>query len=273
MRLNGGIENAGKPMLLPPGAKWQDFAKSMSDAEVIAQRKLGRDEVCAVYDMDPGLLGVGDNIGQAGLATLFPSLFQTTLPPWLTLIQGCVRAIVIEPYPLLRGHWVEFETGDVLRGDPVKEAVARKTDLMSGVITINEARAVRNLAPIDHPDADRPLIPTNNMIFLGDSPTRDTSTEAAPGQGDQTKAITLNVERAADRVYRRLKAGTPAAWNAERFEHELADDLRAAGANGTAADTAKAWAGALSALVADAAGDADAARRNFAVLLPTDHEN
>lgn len=261
MQLNGGIENAGKPLLLPPGAKWQDFAKSMSDAEIIAHRKIGREEVCAVYDMDPALMGVGDNVGESALAVLFPSLFQTTLPPYLTLIQGSFRAQVIDPHPAYVGQWVEFDLRDVLRGSPQDEANARKTDLMSGVMTINEARSGMNLPPINHPDANRPMIPTNNVIFLGDSPTRNPSTEG------QAAAVLSNLDRAADRVARRLKAGATVAdaWDAERFERELRDDLTAAGANGTAAQAAAAWTAAFGGLIAQTADDPDALRSTVAL--------
>jgi HK97 family phage portal protein len=94
-----GAHNAGKPVFMPPGAKWMSFAYSASDAELIAQRHLTREEVAAVYDIKPPELGVIDKSVGPAVPTLLPSLFTTTLPPWLELMCDCVGAQVIDPSP------------------------------------------------------------------------------------------------------------------------------------------------------------------------------
>jgi hypothetical protein len=97
-----------------------------------------------------------------------------------------------------------------------------------GLRTINEGRKLIKLPRIDHPDADRPLIPVNNMIFLGDSPKRTPAGERRrpPGAERPAGAIERAIVRAGNLAYRRLKAGDEDhAFNAERFERELAHDL------------------------------------------------
>jgi hypothetical protein len=108
-------------------------------------------EVAAAYDIKPPNIGAARGDGALGLEVCSPDLFQTTLPPWLTLFQDAFGAQVIDPTPAFAGQSIEFDLGDVLRGDPVKEANALKTLVMIGLRTINEARAKLNLPPIDHP--------------------------------------------------------------------------------------------------------------------------
>ena len=173
-----GADAAGQPISLPPGAKWQSFAYNANEAELVAHRKLGRDEVASAYDIKGPSIGIFEDV-KGAVADIFPDLFQTTLPPWLSLIQDSFGAQIIEPEPRFAGQWVEHELGDVLRGDPVKESVALKTLVLTGLMKINEARAKLNLPRIDHPDAERVMFASNNMIFLGGTPLRDTASEQA----------------------------------------------------------------------------------------------
>lgn len=275
MSLNGGYENAGKPILLPPGSDWKNFAYSASEAELINQRKLNREEVAAAYDISPPLIGIMDRATYSNIVELVRGLFQTTMPPWLTLIQDAIYAQVIAAEPAFAGQWVEFDLTDVLRGDPVKEAAALKQGLQGGGMTLNEVRQVRNQPPIDHPNADVPLVQANNLLpitELGDDAT-DSGNAYSEDEEPALKALFENVRRAGDRVYRRMKAGEPDPWAAERFERELRDDLAAAGMNGEASPTAKAWTAALDAIVADAAGDPDTLRTSFKALERSTPQN
>ena len=58
--LYGGPENMGKPALLPPGLDWKSIGGSVVEAALIEQRKITRDEVCAVYLIPPPMLGILD---------------------------------------------------------------------------------------------------------------------------------------------------------------------------------------------------------------------
>jgi HK97 family phage portal protein len=226
-RMRGGPDNAGKLLMLPPGAKWMSFAYNANEAEIVAQRKLTVPEVAAAYDISPPNVGWLEGMARSGLEVITPGLYKTTLPPWLTLIQESFGGQVIDPNPTFAGQWIMYDLGDVTRGDPEQEASALKTLSLSGLMTINEARAKLNLPRIEHPDADKPLIPVNNMTFLGGTPLRDPGSEPTPGNSAQVQALLGNVQRACDRVVRRLKAGETGAeaFDSERFERELRDDL------------------------------------------------
>lgn len=172
-RVYAGPDNSGRPVLLPGGVEWQQMSFNAQEAELIEQRRLTREEVAAVYDVPPPMVGILDKATYANISEQHKMLFTTILAPWLVLIEEQLKAQVIDGE--YDGQWVEFDLKDVLRGDPVQEAQALKTQIQTGLLTINEARAILNLKPIAHPNADRPMIPTNNVGFIGDQPVDETA--------------------------------------------------------------------------------------------------
>jgi HK97 family phage portal protein len=170
--MHEGIDNAYRVALLTGGADWKPMAHTAVEAELIEQRKLNREEAAAVYDIPPPLIGILDKATYSNIETQHRMFYTDVLGPWLTLIEETVQAQLIDPEPAFAGQFVEFDLNEVLRGDPVKRAESLKTQVASGVLTINEARDLENRPRIDHPDADTALIPINNLAPIG-TPSRD----------------------------------------------------------------------------------------------------
>lgn len=253
-RLHVGGTNNGRPMLLPPGSEWQPFGQTAHEVELIDHRKLNREETAAAYNAPQPLIGILDHATYSNVAELHKIVYGPVLGPWLVLFEETIKAQVIDGEPEFEGQFVEFELREVLKGDALKEAIALKTQMQSGLLTINEARQIQNLPPIDHPDCNKPMIPTNNMTFVGGS-----STDNANG------AVARNLARVANRLYRSACAGED-GWDAARFHRELLHDLRAEG-HADAEQTAKTWTAAIGAIVSDALGDAEVLRTSFAALI------
>lgn len=186
-RVYAGPENAGRPILLPAGIEWQPMAQTTHEAELIEQRRLNREEAAAIYDLQPPMIGILDKATFSNVTELHKMLYTDTLGPWLVLIEEQFKAQAIDNEPMLEGQWVEFDLREVLRGDPVKESVAMKTELQDGVLTINEARDILNRPRIDHPNADKPMVQTNNISFLGDEPEEQEDADAL--EASAVKAI------------------------------------------------------------------------------------
>lgn len=166
----GGAKNAGHPLLLPGGAEWQSLAHNAKEAELINQRKLTREEVASVYAIPQPLMGILENATLANVEALHRMFYTTVLGPWLTLIEESFKAQVIDPEPAFEGLFVEFDLGEVLRGDKLKETQALRLAVQSGLMTINEARSIQNLPRFDEDWCNKPLIPVNN---LGTDPDAD----------------------------------------------------------------------------------------------------
>lgn len=160
--MHQGAWNAGRPILMPPGGKWEAFSYNASEAELIEQRHLGRDEVFGVYEIPL----LGDTTTAASIDTQRQMLYSDTCGPWLTLVEETLTA-ALQDEPSHGGEWLEFDVKEFLRGDPVKEAAAAKTRIASGTLTIDEDRDANNLPRFGGVAAE-PLIQANNMSKLED---------------------------------------------------------------------------------------------------------
>ncbi|MDQ3933419.1 MAG: phage portal protein [Actinomycetota bacterium] len=254
-RMHQGAANAGRPIVLPPGSKWEQFSISAHEAELIDQRKLSREEIAALYNAPQPLIGILDHATYSNIAELHRILYGPVLGPWIVLGEETFVAQVIDGEPAFQGQYVKFDLSEELRGDAVKEAIALKTKLGIGLLTINEGRLQMNMPRIDHPLCDQPMIPTNNMTFIG-----------VDGEEEATKALFSNVARAGERLYRKACAGD-SSFDRERFTRELAEDLDAAGAQDPK-KTAETWAAIVETFVDDALGEPDQLKASFAALNP-----
>jgi HK97 family phage portal protein len=56
-----GYENAGKPLLLEAGLKWENFAVTPKDADYLNSDKMNDRRICRVYNVAPELVGDSEN--------------------------------------------------------------------------------------------------------------------------------------------------------------------------------------------------------------------
>ena len=168
--IHGGVDNAFRMLVLGGGADLKSVAHTAKEAELIETRKLNREEVAAVYDVPPPMVGILDKATYSNINEQHRMLYSTVLRPWLTLIEETIQAQLIDPEPAWadQGLYVEFDLGEVLKGDPKERAEAAKNFIGSGIYTINEWRALENLPKIPNPACDEPLIAINNMRPAGD---------------------------------------------------------------------------------------------------------
>jgi HK97 family phage portal protein len=171
--MHRGVDNAFKVALLAPGAQWVPMMFSLQEAEMMATRAFNREEVCSVYDVKPGQVGIMSDPGaaRASVVEVNRDLYRTTLPPWFTLIEETIESQLIEPEPLWEGLQVEFETADMLRGEPEAVASQIASMIQSMQITPNEGRDINGLPRVSEPEADKlygQLV--SNLVALGTPP-------------------------------------------------------------------------------------------------------
>lgn len=253
--IHGGVDNAFKMLLLTGGLDFKAFSQTAKEAELIEARKLNREEVAAVYDIPPPLIGILDHATYSNVAEMHRMLYMTVLGPWLNLIEETLQSQLIDAEPAWRddGVFVEFDLAEVLKGDTAERVSALQVGIGTGLYTINEARKVENLPRIDHPDADQPLIPQNNLAPLGSEPAVD-SPPIAP-------VLASHLARARDRVLSKAGAGVEPLFDPERFRLELEADLPSL--NGEAKRLAGAWAERLAEAIDRVGSDSAGLKRLF----------
>lgn len=164
-KLYAGPENAGSVAIIDNGLKPERIGMTPVDMAVIDQRKLSREEVCAVYDIAPTLLGL--ERGTYASVTEYRRGLYDAIATKLVLIEETMNAQLVETEPAWDGIFLEFDTNELLRPDPEARARMHMLTQQAGVTSINERRRAENLPAIDDPSADAVLAPVN-MQVVGD---------------------------------------------------------------------------------------------------------
>lgn len=247
-QMHAGVDNQAKVALLSGGMTWEPFSHSAVEAELIEQRKLNREEVAAVYDIDPPLIGILDHATFSNVSEMHKMLYGPTLGPWLSLFADTFNAQVIDAEPRWREErlFVAFDLTEVLKSNTPEEIAAIGTAIGTAVMTPNEGRARLRMRKVAEDAADRLYMPTNNMSPLGEQPQQPAVGDAPP---DPVKA---NLRRTMERAAKRMSAGQQ-PWDRERFTRELYQDAPDA--------PVEPLADLVEGLIARAEGDPSACRR------------
>lgn len=164
-KLYAGADNAGSVAIIDNGLKPEKIGMTPVDMAVIDQRKLSREEVCAVYDIAPTLLGL--ERGTYASVSEYRRALYDAIATKLVLIEETLNAQLVETEPAWDGIFLEFDTNELLRPDPEARARMHMLTQQAGVTSINERRRAENLPAIDDPAADAVLAPVN-MSVVGD---------------------------------------------------------------------------------------------------------
>ncbi|MEA2255565.1 MAG: hypothetical protein QOG35_1610 [Solirubrobacteraceae bacterium] len=172
-----GPENAGRPALLPPGLTWEQVGHTAVEAALIEQRKIAREEVCAVYQIPPPMLGILDRATFSNIEVQREMAYTDSLAPPLVLIEQTMNAQLVRALLREDDVYLEFDFAGVLRGDRLKEVQSLREAIGTALLTPNEARAIDNRPRSETPGMDNFYLPANNLQAVGGE-------QDDPAQGD-----------------------------------------------------------------------------------------
>ena len=135
--------------VLEAGFTTQAIGVSPQDAETMAARKFQVSELARFFGVPPHLVGDvekstswGSGIEQQNLGFL-----QYTLDPYLEIWETSILRWLIKPADLGRIH-AEHNRDALLSGDSTARANYMKTQIDTGLLTVNEGRRVGNRPPL-----------------------------------------------------------------------------------------------------------------------------
>lgn len=176
-----GPDKANRPVALSGAVKDLREIPSQTavEAELIDQRRVNREEIAAVYGVPQPIAGILDHGTFSNFEEAHRMLYTTVLGPWLELIQAQIEAQLVEAEPAWAGQgiYVEFDLGEVLKGEPRERMAAYRDALAAGALTINDIRRLENRPAFPDPAADEPLVAANNLAPLSMLP------QVATGRG------------------------------------------------------------------------------------------
>lgn len=138
-----GVDNAGDIAVINRKLKFTPWTMSNEDAQFLQSRQFSIEEIARWWGIPPFELmqtekqtswGTGIESQQRGLA-------RTVLAPWSNRVEQRLSRLVP------RGQFVEFDFAGLERANPVDEIRLLIEQVRGGLLTVNEARAIRNLEP------------------------------------------------------------------------------------------------------------------------------
>lgn len=150
MRMQSGVENAGKPLILTEGGEFVNASMTAVDAQLIEQKKLQITDIARIFGVPPHLIGETEKSTSwgSGIEQQSIGFVQYSLSPHLVRIEQEINR------KLFRGtdHFVEFNVDGLLRGDSKARAEAlrqaRGGSQGPGWASLNECRAIMNMPPV-----------------------------------------------------------------------------------------------------------------------------
>ncbi|OBK42076.1 phage portal protein [Mycobacterium kubicae] len=145
-----GTNNAGDVVLINRKLKFDKWSMSAEDAQFLQSRAFQVEEVARWFGLQPMHLGQTDKQTSwgTGVQEQNRGLARYVLEPWTTRIQERLSRL------LTGNKKVEFDYSAFLNPDPETEINLLIAQIDAGLLTVNEARKIRNMPPL--PEDDEP---------------------------------------------------------------------------------------------------------------------
>lgn len=198
---NSGPSNAFKTLVLSHlrGAKIHQVGMSSADAQTIEHRKLSREEVAAALGIPQPVIGILDRATFSNIETQTRMWIVDTLGAHFAMIESALMGQLIDAERSWENCFVEFDTGEVLRGTPTQRAETYLKWLHAGTRSVNELRALENLPPIEHDWADAVWVPVNLIpVGAGLEPSQVLPATATPADAKSLVFAGINPWQSSD---------------------------------------------------------------------------
>jgi HK97 family phage portal protein len=152
-----GAMNAGRPLILEGGTKWEQLTISPEDAQMLESRGFSVEEICRFFGVPPHMVGHTDKATSwgSGLEQQTLGFQKFTLRRRLKRIEQALEKQLLTPLDRAAGLTIEFNLEGLLRADSAARASFYQSGLMNGWMTINEVRALENLPAVEGGEVPR----------------------------------------------------------------------------------------------------------------------
>ncbi len=173
-RVMTGPENAGDIPVMSRRLQFTPWQMNAVDAQFLQSRTFSVEEIARWFGVPPHLLALDGHTSNwgTGIQEQNRGLARYTLSPWTTLIQQRLTRILYSP-----SRFAEFDYSAFLQPSPEDEVRLLIEQVNAGLITPNEARAIRNMEPVAGGDALR--IPAGAAVPSA-APAGPTDDEGSP---------------------------------------------------------------------------------------------
>jgi HK97 family phage portal protein len=197
--------NRGKVLVLENGMKFHEVGVTNKDAQFLELRKFQITDIARLFRVPPHMIADLDRATFSNIEQQSLEFVMHTMTPWAERWEASIEADLMLDGDQLE---VEFDFGNLMRGDAASRSAYYQSGIQNGWLTRNEARIAENLNPLN--GLDSPLRPLN-MVEEEDAEEAEQETEQEaestdPGPADQETSLRFRklVQSNAARLARRI---------------------------------------------------------------------
>ncbi|MFT7880704.1 MAG: phage portal protein [Sulfurimonas sp.] len=146
-----GVHNSGKPLLLEGGLKFERISIPNNDAQFLETRKYQKEEIASIYRVPMHMINSLENATFSNIEHQSLEFVQFTILPTVKRIEQALNTQLLTEEDRKK-YVIKFNVDSLLRGDFETRTSGYKTLIQNGVMSVNEARALENMNPVDGGD-------------------------------------------------------------------------------------------------------------------------
>lgn len=150
---------AGSTPVFEDGMELKRVGFSAREEEWVEATKLSLQTVASVYHVNPVMIGATEGASYASTREFRSMLYTETLGPLLAMVEARLNQFLVPRIVPKPGIYVEFNIDAKLSGNFEEQAGILSTATGAPWMTVNEARAKRNLPALE--GADELVVPLN----------------------------------------------------------------------------------------------------------------
>ncbi|AKU43342.1 portal protein [Bacillus phage Silence] len=161
-----GKKNAGKPMILEAGLKWQEMSLSPRDMDFLESKKMSGLEICAAFRVPPEIVGIGDSKTFANYEEARKALYEDAVIPVLRKVIGKLNADLVSRFD---GRlYLDMDLSNVEALQDNKEVMYERVvkAYLGGLLRKNEGRNALGFE--DDPDGGEEYVPDPRYAAMDD---------------------------------------------------------------------------------------------------------
>jgi HK97 family phage portal protein len=229
-----GPQVGGTPML-EDGMTLQRVDFNSKEQQFVEGARLALNTVASVYHINPTMIGLLDNANYSNVREFRRMLYGDTLGPIIAQLEDRLNLFLVPAYDTRSNVYVEFNIDEKLQGNFEEQSAAMSSAIGAPWMTRNEGRSLRTMPAVD--GGDELVTPLN--VLVGGQPAPNVLAPVAAASADvSTKSSRLrlvkssieqtSIERVLQRFFARQRDATLGidTWDEERWNSELADDLK-----------------------------------------------
>lgn len=150
------VEN--RPLVLESSMKPERLSATSQEADFLAARKLGLQDVCRLFAVPPSVVGLADRAPYATAEAEARAFVTHALAPWSNRLEQALARVVFTPRQR-QTLFIRHNLDPLRQGDVKSRFDAYAVAVTNGILSANEARAEEGYAP--RPGGDDFLRPLN----------------------------------------------------------------------------------------------------------------